>query len=224
MTIVGRSLTLFTAAVVSMTASASYAGDAVVDQARRARGGAGLRVGSWQVAGLTTAPSGEASETPAFEGWFQKGFDLHIAMENTIGFWQRKESSFQPGSFGPETTVENESYLVPTLTSLKLYPMTTPASRVEPYLSAGVGVVLGFFTGNVSGSDPTLVPSEGSKINTGLGIQTGGGIDLNSGGMFGLTMGGRYQWASFRQDEGGSLRLYKGPSMNIGLTYRFRYE
>ena len=218
----GLILTLAATALVSIAAS-SHAAENVEDQAKRARGGAGLRVGDWQVVKLSDPASGSASETMAFEGWFQKGLDLHIAMENTIGFWQRTQTSTVSGGLGSETTSEVQAYLVPTLTSLKIYPMTRPSSPIEPYLSAGVGVVLGIVREKVTSTDPLVIPGESVGMHTGLGIQTGAGLDLNPAGMFGLTVGGRYQWATFGEDVGGA-KMYRGPALNAGVTYRFRYE
>jgi hypothetical protein len=36
-----------------------------------------------------------------------------------------------------------DCYLVPTLTTLKLYPLTRPSNPIEPFLNAGLGVTLG---------------------------------------------------------------------------------
>jgi opacity protein-like surface antigen len=219
-------ITLALVTLVTLVAQAALAADEdhSVAQTRRARGGGGVRVGAWQVQDLAEPPApGSSSESVALEGWFQKGFDLHIALENTIGFWQRKQSATESGSLGSTTTTDVQTYLVPTLSTLKLYPATRPDSPVEPYLAAGLGVVLGIDREKVSSDDPLIVPGTNTTFHSGLGIQTGAGIEWNSGTAFGATIGGRYQWASFGEKVGGKA-LYRGPGFFGGLTYRFQYR
>jgi len=221
----GQTLTWVVIALLSLTVSpsAGAAGDDIEIRAKRARGGAGIRVGTWLVRDLEVPPSGSSSESASLEGWFQKGLDLHLALESTVGFWQRSQSSTESGSLGAETRREQQTYLVPTLTALKIYPATRPSSPIEPYVAAGIGVVLGIDREQVSSTDPLVPSGELTTFHTGLGIQTGAGIDWNSGSAFGMTLGGRYQWATFGEDVRGK-RLYRGPGVNVGLTYRFRYE
>jgi opacity protein-like surface antigen len=181
-------------------------------------------VGSWQVVGLDQPGAPSSTQSLAAEGWYQKGFDLHIALESTIGFWQRTQSATEAGSIGGTSTqTKTQTYLVPTMTALKLYPATRPGSPLEPYLSGGVGVVLGIDRQDVSTTDPVVVPGSNTTVQTGLGIQTGAGVEWNSGTAFGLTVGGRYQWASFAEAVGGQA-LYRGPAYFGGVTYRFQYR
>ena len=220
-----HTLTLIATALLSLTAwpCAGAAGDDIEMRTKATRGGAGLRVGTWQVRGLDEPPTGTTSESLSFEGWFQKGLDLHLVLENTLGFWQRTESSTEPGALGTSMRRELETYVVPTLTALKIYPATRPSSPLEPYVSAGVGVALRIERAQVSSTDPLVLPADDTTIGTGLGIQTGAGIDWNVSGTFGLTLGGHYRWATFVENVSGK-RLYRGPGVNVGLTYRFRYE
>jgi opacity protein-like surface antigen len=193
-------------------------------QAKRARGGGGLRVGTWQVVGLDEPGAPSSTESVAAEGWYQKGFDLHIALESTMGFWQRTQTVTEVGSVaGTGTERKIQSYLVPTMSTLKLYPATRPSSPLEPYLAAGVGIVLGIDHQDVSTTDPIVAPGTTNTFHTGLGIQTGAGLEWNSPSAFGLTVGGRYQWASFAEDVGGKA-LYRGPAYFGGVTYRFQYQ
>src|SRR5262249_15135317 len=112
---------------------------------------------------------------------------------------------------------------VPALTAVKMYPVTRPTSRFEPYLAAGLGPVLKIQREKVTSTDPLVLPSDATTIVTGFGIQTGAGIDWSPGGPFGLTLGGHYQWASFGENASGP-RMYRGPGLNVGVTYHFRYE
>ncbi len=214
---------LLTLIAVSTFPVSAVAADATASAARPIRGGAGLRVGSWAVHDLTAPANGRASASVAAEGWLQKGLDQNLVIESTLGFWQRTQSVTEPGPLGTQTDRERQTYLVPTMTALKLYPMGRSASPFEPYLLAGGGLVFGFDREKVSGTDPGVLPGESTTLNTGLGLQTGGGVEWSPGGQFGLAVGGRYQWASFSQQVGGR-RMYRGPGLSAGITYRFRYD
>jgi opacity protein-like surface antigen len=219
-----RTLTLTIAAsLLASWPGRSAAGDLIESQASRARGGAGLRVGIWQVRDLADPPSGTASESANYEGWFQKGLDLHLVLESTLGFWQRTESSTEPGPLATETKRDVNTYLVPAMTAVKLYPVTRPSSPLEPYVSAGVGAVMRIQRNQVSSTDPMVLPVDETSIQTGLGIQTGAGVDWNPPGPFGVRLGGQYQWASFGENTPGT-KLYRGPGVSVGVTYHFRYQ
>ena len=201
----------------------STAGDDIEASTKRARGGGGVRAGDWQVHELEDPANGSSSETITVEGWFQKGLDLHLAVESTLGFWQRIQNSTQPGALGTESRRELNTYLVPTLTSLKVYPLTLPSSPLEPFLAAGVGAVLAIDQEKVTSTDPLVPSGSAAAFHSGLGIQTGVGMDLNTGSPFGFTLVGRYQWATFGEKVGGEA-LYRGFAANAGLTYRFQYR
>src|SRR5580765_8920441 len=116
--------------VVAMTASAANSADPVRANVERARNGAGLRVGAWNVQDV---PNGVGtSQTPAFEGYFQKGIDLHLVWENTIGYWSHTYTTSQGGLLGSSTD-KIQTHLVPSMTALKIYPLTNRASQVEPF-------------------------------------------------------------------------------------------
>lgn len=185
------------------------------------RAGAGLRVGSWEVRDLTAPAGGDASETANYEGWFQKGLDAHLVMENTLGFWQRTQSWSEAGPVTGQTDTKITSYLVPMMTSLKILPVTRASSPFEPYVSAGLGVVFAVDKQSLSSTDPTVVDGDDVAFQTGFGVQAGGGLDWNTGTPFGITLGVRYQWASFNEDVGGR-RMYRGPVFGAGVTYRFQ--
>src|SRR5262245_38497692 len=68
------------------TASAAESTNEVVAQSQRTRNGAGLQVSSWQ----PDEPTGfRNSQTIAVQGYMEKGLDLHLAWENTLGYWRR---------------------------------------------------------------------------------------------------------------------------------------
>lgn len=199
----------------------SYAADATETiEARTVResSGAGLRVGWWDVQG---APTGNgASQTPAFEGYFQKGLDVHLVWENTIGYWGHTYSVTQSGLLGSTQTTFH-THLVPSLTALKLYPFTTRADTFEPFAIGGLGLALGIAQQQTSGGTPGA--NDGTTFVTGLGIRAGGGFDWHWTPVFGMTAGVRYEWATFGQ-KAGPQAMYRGPGMDAGLTYRFQYR
>jgi outer membrane protein W len=128
----------------------------------------------------------------------------------------------EPGPVSGTTTFENKTYVVPTFTALKLYP-TRPSAMVEPYLMAGLGLVLAINRSETSSSDPLGPSGDETSIHTGLGLTGGLGIDWKVSKALGLTGGGGYQWVGFGDDVAGD-RSYEGIVVHGGLTYRFQYE
>ncbi len=200
--------------------SAAHAGeptDAVAAQSQRARNGAGLQISSWQ----PDEPAGyRNSESIALQGYLQKGLDQHLAWENTLGYWRRTSSWTESQPIVGTTNRELQTHLVPTLTSLRLYPFTTSANPVEPYVSAGLGAVLGLQQQKASGS---LSPAEATSMHAGLGLRAGVGVNVRASEAFGFTAGGHFESASFSQEMAGD-RLYKGWGVDLGLAYRFQYR
>lgn len=192
--------------------------------ARLARRGAGLRGGAWEVRGLTETGGVEYATTPAFEGFFQKGLDKHLAWENSIGFWRRSQTVPGTSGLGGRSEERINVYVVPTFTALKLFPFTTPAHRLEPYFEGGAGFGLGIEDRETSGAGGLLGGggSNGTQIVPGFGFKGGAGVDLRFSRAFGVTLGARYQWMKFFQDLGGE-RTYGGLGYDAGLIYRFQY-
>jgi len=206
------------ALVVGVSAArAAGSTDDVASQSERARNGAGLQISSWQ----PDKPAGfRNDQTIAFHGYFQKGLDEHLAWENTLGYWRQTTSWTETQFLGGTTTHELQTHLVPALTALRLYPLTTSATRFEPYVSAGVGPVLGFQQEKSSGS---LTSANANSMHTGLGTRAGVGVDIRTSEAFGLTVGGHFESASFSEDMAGE-RLYRGWGADVGLVYRFQYR
>ena len=190
--------------------------------ARLARRGAGVQVGVWQVRGLQQPSGVTHSETPLVEGYFRKGLDRHLALETTVSFWRRTQVARQGGGLlGGETEERISSYIIPQLTSLKFYPLTTPAQRAEPYLVGGAGFALGIddresTAGGVFGTDG------GTAMTAGFGLKGGAGVEWRVSRAFGLSAGARYQWFRFLQELGGE-RTFGGFGVDGGLTYRFQF-
>jgi hypothetical protein len=183
---------------------------------RRLRNGAGLRVNAWQVRDVPRLAGADESESPLFEGDFAKGLDLHLVLENTVGFYRRSE----------ETGAERlDAYVVPLLSTIKFYPWTRPEDSLEPFLEGGAGFSIGVeerettTTGLLGGT----TTDRSSSTVMGFGLKVGPGLDWRFSRALGLTVGGRYQWIRFT-DEVGGVRTYQGIGFDAGLTYRFQYE
>ena len=172
---------------------------------KRARRAAGLRTGSWQVSGVRG--------TPAFEGYLQRGFDRHLVLESSAGFWYRS----QPNGTGGR----NNAYVIPMMTSLKLYPMTGPEAQLEPFVSAGVGFTMGIDDRD-GGTSLAGATAGGTAIILGLGAKGGAGIEYRIGSTFGLQAGAGYQYIRFLEEMGGQ-RTYRGVQGFGGVTYRFQF-
>lgn len=221
-TLVRRILAAFILLLLASALPAHAQSENVEARTKRARNGAGLRFGTWQVRGLSDPQGGSSSESPAFEGYFEKGLDLHLAWENTLGFWRRTQDFTEQGPLA-DTRHKLQSYVVPTFTALKFYPATRPSDPVEPYASGGVGFIFGIEREKSTSTDPIVPGSENTAFQVGFGFKVGLGFDWRFNDAMGLTAGGRYQWVEFGEDLGGQ-RTYEGLGADLGFTYRFQYE
>lgn len=214
------------ASVVLWAPHAGAQGDTLTEQrVKQMRRGAGLRVGTWDVRGITQVNGARVSETPLFEGYFQRGLDLHLALENSVSVYRREQRLTRSGGIGGGTIEEKLSaYIIPQFTSLKLYPFTTPAQRFEPYLSGGAGLTIGVDDRENSGSGALLGGGgeSGTGFVAGFGLKGGLGAELRFSDAFGAGVGGRYQWVRFFGELAGE-RTYRGFGADVGLTYRFQY-
>lgn len=187
-------------------------------EVRRARGGAGLRVGAWAVSDLATPSGAQASTWPAFEVYWQKGMDRHLVLETGFGLWRRAQTS--SGASGNE---EIGSYVIPMMTMVKLYPMTGPEARFEPLLTAGAGFTLGVDDREtVSGGLLGGGASGGTVMVLGIGLKGGAGFEYHLSRAFGFQAVGGYQYIRFFEQVGGE-RTYAGPVAGVGFAYRFQY-
>ena len=182
--------------------------------ARLARRGAGLRVGVWNV---DAAAARQMARSPTIEGYFQRGLDRHLVLENSVGVWRATTTRTQVPPLGGPREVETKSYVVPLLTSLKLYPITGPGARIEPYLLAGVGFALG-----VQDEGDNAIGSSGTSLVTGLGFRAGAGLEVQLSKAFGVAAAGKYQWIRYSETLGGMER-FAGLGAEGGITYRFQY-
>jgi hypothetical protein len=194
-------------------------------RARLARRGGGVRVGTWDVRGLTSTSGAAVARTPAFEGYMRRGLDLHLAIEHSVGVWRRTQSVTQTSSnpLGGTTTSTStlETYVIPQFTSISFFPITRPEHRFEPYVKAGAGFAVG--VEDRTGSGGGLFAGGGASLVPGYGLSGGAGLELRLSNALGLTGAGRYQWIRFFQ-ELSSERTYEGFGAEVGVTYRFQFR
>ena len=178
-------------------------------RARRARQGAGLRVGIWNTSGL---PAG--TDWPMFEGYFQKGLDQHLVLETSVGLWRHEQRPSGGGVI--------RAYVVPQLTQLKFYPATTPEQQLEPYLAGGVGLTIGI--DNREGAAGGLFGGSGAgtQLQAGIGLKGSVGVEYHLGRLLGVAGYVGYQYVYFLESFAGA-QSYKGMVAGGGLTYRYQF-
>jgi opacity protein-like surface antigen len=219
-----RALAGFALGITLLSQVAAAQADTAERRVKAMRRGAGLRIGLWDVRGLTEVSGARVNESPLIEGYFQNGLDLHLALENTVSVYRREQSITRPGGIGGGTVEEKlAAYVISHFTSLKVYPFSRPEQRFEPYILGGAGVTIGIddrenWTGGLldgrSESETGFV--------TGFGLKGGLGIEIRFSEAFGIAVGGRYQWVRFF-GELAEERTYQGLGADVGLTYRFQY-
>ena len=191
---------------------------------KETRSGIALWVGDWRVRN-DEAPRGvRESETPSFEGLFATGLDLHLVLENSVSFWRRSQRATLSGGAGGAATQSVTGYIVPQFTSIRAYPFTRPTSRVEPYLRAGAGFAVGIEDRSGASAGPLGTVETGTSFVPGFGLTGGAGLELHVSRALGLGAGARYQYVQFFNEGIAGDRIYKGVTLEGGLTYRFQYQ
>jgi hypothetical protein len=180
--------------------------------ARLARRSMGVRAGVWNV-DVTRVEA--AVRSPHMEGYYQRGLNRRLALENSLAIWRVKTTSAQPSPGAPR--VESRTYIAPLLTSLKVYPFTTPDHTFEPYFLAGAGFAFG-----VEDEDENAIGGGGTTVVTGLGLRLAAGIEMRLGGPLGIAAAGKYQWVHFGEDLV-TMSSYAGVGVEGAVTYRFQF-
>jgi opacity protein-like surface antigen len=191
--------------------------------ARETRSGIAFWVGDWFVHN-DEAPSGvRQSETPILEVLFARGLDLHLVLENSVSFWRRSQTATLSGGAGGSAMQSVTGYIVPQFTSIRAYPFTRSTSRVEPYLRAGAGFAIGIEDRSGASAGPLGTGATGTSFVPGFGLTGGAGLELHASRALGLGAGARYQYVQFFNEGVAGDRIYKGVTLEGGLTYRFQY-
>lgn len=194
-------------------------------RARLARRTAGLTVGHWDLRGIE-APSGvETSTIPMVSGFFRKGLDARLALENGIGVWRREQRVAGTGGLGGNAAEKVQSWVIAQTTAIRFYPATDAGARFEPWLLGGAGVTLGIDDRETDGGGLLggSTGNSGMHIVPGFSLQGGTGAEWWLGASAAFNIGLKYQWTRFLQDFGGE-RTYQGPVYELGFTYKFRYQ
>lgn len=194
---------------------------AAEEKANLARKGAGIIFATWGLLDDPATGSSTSDDSPVLEGYFRKGLDKHLAIETTVGVWRRVITD--PGTGGPFGTAGGKTtvLLFPQITSIKLFPFTTPESKMEPFISGGAGFTIGLVSESGSGG---LVGGSGgvTGLTAGVGGRLTGGVEWKLGDSFGLAAGGHYTYIHFFDSLAGE-QMYRGTGITVGLTYRFQY-
>ena len=199
-------LLLLAAAADSVHAQRPESG---LDEAGRlARRGAGLRLGAW--AARISAPA--AQRSISVEGYFQRGLDERLALENSLAVWSVQTIATQATG-----DIETRSYVLPALTSLKFYPFTRIADRAEPFVLAGAGFALG-----IEDEDELAIGGGGISLLTGFGFRGATGVELLVARSIGLSAAAKYQWIRFGEPLG-TEKTFRGFGFEGGLNYRFQF-
>ena len=216
----------FLAAIAIAGDAASQADTSAESRAKAMRRGAGVHASFWDVRGLRDVSGARVSEMPLLEGYFTRGLDLHLAMENSVGVYRREQRITRSGGIGGGTVEEKiTTYLIPQFTSIKLYPITRPEQRFEPYLLGGAGFTIGIDDRENTGGGGLLGggAESGTAIVAGFGLKGGAGAELRFSQAFGIIAGGRYQWIRLFGELAGE-RTFRGFGADLGLVYRFQYD
>jgi hypothetical protein len=185
-----RGLMLIALTVLSLPTPAQLHGQ----QARR---GGGLRVGAWNV---DVDPWVERSAD--FDAFYQRALGDDLALENSLSGWRAVVN-------------QTRAYIVPLLTSLKYYPVSSPADRVEPYVMGGVGIAFG-----IQDEPDNAIGGTGSTIVTGVALRTGLGVEVRVFRGLGVAASGKYQWVHFGDDVG-TMQTFAGVGWAGAVVYRF---
>jgi hypothetical protein len=172
----------------------------------------GLRIGTWLV---DMADHLDPAASPHVEIYLERSLNGDdLLLENSLGYWRIITTEQQ--TF-PATSIEVKGYVVPLLTSLKLYLFESAESALSPYVSGGAGLAFGFEKGRTSNGGTT-----GTSVSTGFGVRAAAGVELRIVRGIRVTGSARYQWLHFGEDVG-STETYRGLGLNGGITYRFRF-
>jgi hypothetical protein len=184
-------------------------------EAREARRGAGVRVGVWDVKDPARVDA-RFSSSPLFEFYLQRGLDKQLVLENSGGVWRRITHERQQLPIGSDT-VETKAFVIPLLTSLKYFPLTSPSNILEPYILGGLGLAVG-----IENESSNAIGGGGTSVVTGFGIRAAAGLEIHIGSSLGVTAAGRYQWMKLSEDLA-LENTFQGVGLEGGLSFRFNF-
>lgn len=176
-----------------------------------ARRGIGIRLADWNVPVVSID---DPVATVHADVFLERKLDTNLAIENSVGLWRIITNERQ--ALPPSTPVKIKSYIVPLLTSLKLYPLGEPG-RIAPYIAGGVGLAFG-----IEHEGDNAIRGGGTYVITGFGVRGSAGVEIRITDAFFVSGSGRYQWLHFAEAVGGAT-TYRGAGAEGGVAYRFRF-
>ncbi|HEX6558794.1 MAG TPA: hypothetical protein VF021_05010 [Longimicrobiales bacterium] len=183
------------------------------DAAGGSRRGLGIVVGNWVVPRPDIVRAVQPTYRRSLMGeiHFRRELTERVVLETSVGAWRR--ISERPSALG--STVTTRTYIVPLLTALRVFPITTVRNSIEPYLVGGAGLAVG-----VQQQSENSPGGGGRSIVTGVGVRAGAGIEIHVYDRFGVLLGGHVQGVRFGEavDE---QEAFAGAGVQGGLSYRF---
>lgn len=184
----------------------------------------GIRLGGWANLGglppetLYSPISTEILETKLsnaniyFEAFFGYRLNQQLMLELSMGISNRGSVTLTNGY---STNVGNV-IIYPILLQMKLYPLSTTASRLQPYVFGGGGLYYGRRSTQISSSG--FVSDLDYESKTVFHYTFGGGIDLPLANSFAFDFNVKYMPVTFTK-QFVALEDYKGLSITIGFKY-----
>jgi len=152
-----------------------------------------------------------------FEGFFGYRFNQHMMLELSLGISNR--GSVTLTEFG--TTNVGNVIIYPILLQLKLYPLSSTGSRLQPYFFGGGGVYYGRRSTQISSSG--FLTNLDQESETDFQYSLGGGIDLPLGRSFGLDLHVKYMPIYF-SNSFVAINEYDGVSITVGVKYLYSFK
>jgi outer membrane protein W len=189
----------------------------------------GIRLGGWANLGGLPPETLYSSITTAvletkisnaniyFEGFFGYRLNQQLMLELSMGISNR--GSVTLTNYG--STNVGSVIIYPILLQMKLYPLSTTASRLQPYFFGGGGLYYGRRSTQISSSG--YVGDLDYESETVFHYTFGGGIDLPLGKSIAADLNVKYMPVTFTK-QFVALEDYKGLSITIGIKYLYAFK
>ena len=189
----------------------------------------GIRLGGWANMGglppdtLYSSISTAVLETKLsganiyFEGFFGYRLNQQLMLELSLGISNRGSVTLTNAG----STNVGSVIIYPILLQMKLYPLSTTASRIQPYFFAGGGLYYGRRSTQISSSG--FVSDLDYESESEFHYTFGGGIDLPLGPSIAADLNVKYMPITFSK-KFVALEDYKGISITIGIKYLYSFK
>ncbi len=185
---------------------------------------AGIRLGVWANNGesppetdsLGTFETNFNSANFYFEGHFAYRLFSHAMLEFSLGVVNRGSVTFRQAGV---TNVGNV-LVHPILLQLKLYPLASVASELQPYLTAGGGLYYGRRSVQFTRSSYVYYSGLQEPSGTDFNYVLGAGIDWPIGATVGLEVGAKYMPIEFSKGLQ-TIHNYDAVAFTVGVKYLY---